>query len=80
MNQKVSDFLGTKKKTLQIKSIKIANNKILIFLENSYLIKLDLKGNLIEIDKLPVKINSYPIFINNSLLFLNKKNKLLTIN
>ena len=55
------------------------NNKISIFLKNSYFLKLNVKGNLEEVYKLPSKINSQPIFIDNSMLFLNKKNKLIIL-
>ena len=47
----------------------IINDKIFIFLNNSYILKFKINGNLDEIDKLPSKINTNPIFIDNSILF-----------
>ena len=61
-------------------SIIIAGNKINIFLNNSYVLKLNSNGELIDVIKLPTKINTYPIFYKNNLIFLNKKNKIFIIN
>ena len=61
-------------------SIIIAGNKINIFLNNSYVLKLNSKGKLIDVIKLPNKINTYPIFYKNKLIYLTKKNKILIIN
>ena len=58
----------------------IANNRILVFLKNSYILKFNLKGEMIDIIKLPTKINSKPIFIDSSLLYLDKNNKLSIVN
>ena len=55
------------------------NNKLFIFLKNSYILKFDIYGNLENIDKLPSKIKSQPIFIDSSLLYLDVKNKLSII-
>jgi outer membrane protein assembly factor BamB len=80
MNQKISEYLNIKKKKVKFKNISILNNKIFIFLENSFVIKLNINGNLEEIYKLPVKIHSNPIFIDNSILYLDTKNKLSVVN
>ena len=58
----------------------MANNKILILLKNSYLLKLNVNGNLEEINKLPLKINSSPIFVDSSMIYLDASNRLTTIN
>ena len=58
----------------------IVDDKIFIFLENSFVLKFSKEGNLNEIEKLPSKINSNPIFINSSLIFIDKKNKVSVIN
>ena len=55
-------------------------NKIFIFLKNSFVLKFSNKGDLLEISKLPEKINSEPIIIDDTLVFLNKKNKIAIIN
>ena len=65
---------------LQFQNIMIVNNKIFIYLKNSYILKFDLYGNLEKIDKLPAKLNSNPIVVDNSILFLNKQNKLTIVN
>ena len=80
LNQKVANFIDTKKKNLQIKNLFLVNNKIFVFLKNSYIIKIRLDGEIDEIIKLPSKINSHPIFIDNYLMYLNKKNKLIVLN
>ena len=44
----------------------IVNNKIFIFLENSYLLKYNAKGNLENIEKINPKIFSNIIIIDDS--------------
>ena len=51
-----------------------------MFLENSYLVKFDLTGNLIDIMKLPSKLNSRLLFINNNIMYINKSNKIILLN
>ena len=58
----------------------ILNNEIFIFLENAYLIKLNINGSLKELRKLPSKINSEIIVINQRILFLSRNNKLNVFN
>ena len=45
------------------------------FLNNSFVVKFDIEGKIIDIYKLPKKMNSHPIFIENSLIYLNNKIK-----
>jgi len=80
LDQQIADFINLKKKTVYPKSIMMANNKILILLKNSYLLKLNVNGNLEEINKLPLKINSSPIFVDSSMIYLDTRNRLTTIN
>ena len=80
INQKISEFLNSKKKKVEIKGLMFANSKILIFLKNSYVIKFNLNGTVDAIKKLPEKMNSYPIIVDNSLIYLNKKNKIIVLN
>ncbi len=79
INQNISDFLNQKKYKIEVKSLNIVNNKIFIFLKNSYYLKYNLDGTLEEIKKFPSKINSQPIFIKNSIFFIDRKNKLSII-
>ena len=58
----------------------IINNKIFIFLDNSYLLKFNLNGELSKVEKLPSKINSYPIFIDSSMIYLDTKNRVSILN
>ena len=80
INDKVAKFTDTKKKNLSIKNIQIADNQIFIFLENSYVIKLSILGEIIDILKLPSKLQSDPIFVDSSMYYLSKKNKLYILN
>ena len=79
INQLIADFLNLKKKKVQFNSLMIANDKIFVFLNNSFLLKFKINGDLEEISKLPSKINTQPIFINSSMLYLDKKNKISII-
>ena len=76
INEEISNFLNTKKKEIQIKDILVANNKIFIFLNNSYFLKFNISGKLENVNKLPTKINTQPILINGSLLYLDNKNQI----
>ena len=58
----------------------MANNKILIFLSNSYLLELNIEGELLKISKLISKIQSNPIFIEDQIIYINRKNKFLMVN
>ena len=80
INQKIADQLKTKKRKVSFKDLKIANNLIMIFLENSYVLKFDLKGNLVQINKLPSRIDSKPIFLESKMFFLDNKNRIYVIN
>jgi hypothetical protein len=80
LNKKISAYLNTKKKIAKFKSFMIINNKIFIFLKNSYYIKLDIYGEIEEINKLPSKIHSNPIISEKSLLYLSNKNKIFIVN
>ena len=80
INQKIAEFLNTKEKEVQFKNIFMANNKILIFLKNSFILKFNINGELEDVQKLPSKINSSPIFIDGSVLFLDFRKKLSIIN
>jgi outer membrane protein assembly factor BamB len=80
INQKIAEFLNIKKKQVTAKGIYIADDKLLIFLNNSYLLKLDIYGNLEKVNQLPGKLNTNPIFIDKFLLYLDNKNKILTVN
>ena len=80
ISNEIADFLETKKKSISIKSLSLANNNLLIFLDNSYLVAFNSNGIIEKIEKLKSKLGTSPIFINKSILFLNKNNKLITLN
>ena len=80
ISQKVAKFINSKKKSLGIKNLMLVNNALFVFLNNSHIIKFNIRGEIDETIKLPSHLNSQPIFIDNFLLYLNKKNKLLLIN
>ena len=80
INQLIANFLNTKKNNATFKNFLIMNNNIFIFLDNSYYLKFNIEGKLLEINKLPSKIKTHLINIDSSLLYINKKNKLVIIN
>ncbi len=80
INQEISNYLKSKKREVQIKNMMIVNNKIFIFLKNSYLLKFDLNGNLKNIDKLANKLNTSPIIIDGSIMYFDFKNRLSVVN
>ena len=82
IDKKIANFLKIKKRKVkvnQFKEIMMVNNKLFIFLKNSYVLQFDIYGKLENINKLPTKIKSQPIFIDSSLLYLDVKNKLSII-
>lgn len=80
INEKIAEFLSTSKKKVKFNNLFFANDKLFIFLKNSYVLELKINGNIDNIVKLPSKINSHPIFVNKSMIFLNSKNKITIIN
>ncbi len=80
IKRKIENFLETKIKSINILTLSLANNKLLIFLDNSRLITFNKNSKIEKIENLKNKLNTQPIFIENSLLFLNKKNRLIILN
>ena len=79
INEKISDFLKLNKGSVYFKMLVLSNDKILIFLQNSYILRFNMNGDLEKVIKLPTQIKSNPIFIKNSIAFLDKKNKISLI-
>ena len=80
INKQISDYFNIKQRSAIFKNMMIVNNKIFIFLENSYLLKYNAKGNLESIEKINPKILSNILIIDDSLLYVDNKNKLLILN
>lgn len=80
INSLIAKFVNTKKKEVNIKHLFIAKDKIYLFLDNSYIIRLSATGSIEKIDKLKEKLFSKPIFVNDSILYINNKNKLIVLN
>ena len=80
VNQLISEFLNTKKKSVNFKKIMLANNSLFIFLKNSYILEINLNGNLKSLNKLPSKMYTHPIVVDSALLYINNSNKLISIN
>jgi len=78
-NQQIADFLNIKKKKAEYKNFFIVNNKILIFLKNSYVLQFNINGKLEKASKLKLKMKSNPIFIDDKLIFLSTKKKLVIL-
>ena len=79
IDKKVENFLKSKEKKVEIQSLFIVNDKLNIFLKNSYVIIFNSIGTISNIYKLDGKI-SFPIFVEGNILYLNKKNKLRIYN
>ena len=80
LNQQIANFLNVKKKKAEFKELVISNNKIIIFLKNSYVLQHDINGVLNKVSKLPSKIYTQPLFRQGSILYLSNKNKLYVSN
>ena len=80
IEQEIADFLDSKNKSIDIKSLSLANNNLLVFLNNSYLVSFRKNGKIEDIKKLKEKLGTFPIFIDKSILFLNNKNRLVVLN
>ena len=80
INKKIANFLKIKKNKVNVRLTRLVNDKIYVYLKNSYIIKFSLDGEIKIIQKLPDLIKSDPIFINRSMLYLNKNNKLIIYN
>jgi len=80
IDKKITEYIGSKKEKANVRTLMLVNNKIYIFLRNSNLLKLNLRGEIEEITKLPSNLETNPIFVNSSLFYLDKRNKLLKIN
>ncbi len=78
INDQIAEFLKIKKKNnLNIKNFTMLNSQLILFLNNSYILKFNINGKLNQVLKLPTKISSQPIIINGAILYLNNKNKLV---
>ena len=72
--------MNVRKKKAEFKNILMLNNKIFVFLKNSYVIVFELNGNIEKIIKLPSKLNSEPILIQDSLIYLDFNKKISIVN
>ena len=79
INNKIAEFLNTKKYDVKFKHMMILNNKLIVFLKNSYFLIFNIDGELEQVNKLPKKINSFPIVIDKSLIYLDTRNKISII-
>ena len=78
LNEKILNIF--KEPDIKARNVFIANNKVHIFLNNSYVLNFDINGNFLDKIELPAKIVSDPIFVNNVMLFVDKKRKLIVVN
>ncbi len=80
INEKIANFLDTKKKNVTVKSLFATNGDLMLFLDSSYTVLLSITSEIKEVNKLKAKIKTLPIFINNSVLYFNNKNQLIIKN
>ena len=65
----------------EIIDLKIADNKIFLFTDNSNVIQMDpFTSKIISVNNISSKITSNPLFLNESFYFLDKKNRFIEIN
>ena len=76
---KIDEISDQIQKSNIYKDLMIINNKIYIFLKNSYVLNFSLDGQFLGFYKLPSKIKSSPIIIDRSIIYLNNKNKLIIL-
>jgi len=77
----IAQFLKTNiKNKVNVNFLRIVNDQIFIFLENSFVLKFDIFGEIKDIFKLQKRINSNLAFINSFMLYVNNKNKLILLN
>ena len=76
VNDRIAEFLGTKKKKVKFKNFMIVNSQIFIFLNNSYVLKFSIDGKLKKIEKLPTRLLSNPIILDKSIFYADSNHKL----
>ncbi len=79
VKDEIAKYLNSKKKPIYVKTISFLNNKLYVFLNNSFYIKFTSNGKLDGINKLQSKINSDLIFVNGKIIYINKKNRLVAV-
>ena len=80
LNEMISKYFKIKKKGAEFKDIFYLNDDLFLLLENSFTLKVNLRGEIKTIGKLPDLIGAGPIFVKDNLLFISKKNKIYAIN
>ena len=75
--QKINKKNSNLKYSLQMM---ILNNEIFLFINNSFILNIDLNGKFRSLNRLKLKTNTFPISIENALYYLDKKNKLINLN
>ena len=80
INEKIAKFLNSKKRNAPIQNLMMADDRLIIFLNNSYYLKTNIYGEIIEIKKLPSVLNSNQIIVNGFLIYINKQNKIYMVN
>ena len=80
VSKEIAEFLDIKNKSINIKDLSLANNNLLVFLDNSYIVVFNKDAKIKTIKKLKDKLNTSLIFVDKSILFLNKQNRLIVLN
>ncbi len=80
INEKIAKLLNSKKKRAPVQNLMVADDSLIIFLNNSYYLKANIYGEITEIKKLPSVVNSNQIIVDGFLIFINKQNKIYMIN
>ena len=80
IGEEIANYLNNKKKFINVKYFSILNGNLFVFLSNSYFVEFSVAGKIINVGKLPKKIESLPIFAENTIIYTNKKNQLIISN
>jgi outer membrane protein assembly factor BamB len=80
LNSRIAEYLKIKKRDADFKDLIILNDKIMIILQNSFVILFKINGEIEYIRKLPTNIKTSPMIIDKSLIFIDKKNKISILN
>jgi outer membrane protein assembly factor BamB len=79
IKKKLNLFTDKKLSKLNIHFFRLIGNELCIFLNDSQIVKFDLRGEVKEVQKLKKKIQSNPIFIDSSIIYLDRSQRTIIL-